>query len=43
MRYLPATFALVASAVAWAVILQDLAAPRYTLPDRRTMTVYPGP
>ena len=43
MRYLPATFALVASAVAWAVILQDLAAPRYALPDRRTVTEYPGP
>ena len=43
MRYLPATFALVTSAVAWAVILQDLAAPRYTLPDRRTVTEYPGP
>jgi len=43
MRYLPAALALVASTVAWAVILQDLAGPRHTLPDRRTVTEYPGP
>jgi len=43
MRYLPTALALVASTVAWAVILQDLAAPKYTLPDRRTVTEYPGP
>ena len=43
MRYLPAALALVAYTVAWAIILQNLAAPRYTLPDRRTVTEYPGP
>ena len=43
MRHFPAAFALAAILVAWAVILQDLAGPRHTLPDRRTVTEYPGP
>jgi len=40
---LTAGLAVVGSAVLWMVALAQLAQPTYTLPDRSTVTEYPGP
>jgi len=43
MRHFPAAFALAAILVAWGVILQAPVSTSHQLPDRRTVTEYPGP
>jgi hypothetical protein len=40
---LTAGLAVLGSAVLWMVALAQLAQPTYTLPDRSTLTEYPGP